>query len=114
MEREITSVDIAVGERLIQYFSKTGSAEQLQDAIQTTALAGTSTGQTLQALTILNHQTPQGQATWIQRSVDKMNKELAKRKGGTITTDSDGNVQVINKQGKDITNKVDLFNLTQK
>ncbi len=108
----ITSVDIAVGERLIQYFSKTGSAEQLQDAIQTTALAGTSTGQTLQALTILNHQTPQGQVTWLQRSIDKMNKELAKKKGGTITTDADGNIQIVNKQGKDITNKVDLFNLT--
>ena len=41
-----------------------------------------------------------------------MNKELAKKKGGTITTDADGNLQVINKQGVDITDKVDLFNLT--
>ena len=109
---KISSVDIAVGERLIQYFSKTGSKQQLQEAIQATAMAGTSAGQTVQALSMLNHQTPQGQATWIQRSVDKMNKELAKKKGGTITTDADGNLQVINKQGKDITNKVDLFNLT--
>ena len=108
----ITSVDIAVGERLIQYFSKTGSAEQLQDAIQTTALAGTSTGQTLQALTILNHQTPQGQVTWIQRSIEKINKELAKKKGGTITKDEDGNLKIVNKQGKDITDKVKLFDLT--
>lgn len=109
---KISSVDIAVGERLIQYFSKTGNKQQLQDAIQATAMAGTSAGQTVQALSMLNHQTPQGQATWIQRSVDKMNKELAKKKGGTITTDADGNLQVINKQGVDITNKVDLFNLT--
>lgn len=109
---KISSVDIAVGERLIQYFSKIGSKQQLQEAIQATAMAGTSAGQTVQALSMLNHQTPQGQATWIQRSVDKMNKELAKKKGGTITTDADGNLQVINKQGKDITNKVDLFNLT--
>lgn len=109
---KISSVDIAVGERLIQYFSKTGNKQQLQDAIQATAMAGTSAGQTVQALSMLNHQTPQGQATWIQRSVDKMNKELAKKKGGTITTDADGNLQVINKQGVDITDKVDLFNLT--
>lgn len=109
---KISSVDIAVGERLIQYFSKTGSKQQLQEAIQATAMAGTSAGQTVQALSMLNHQTPQGQATWIQRSVDKMNKELAKKKGGTITTDADGNLQVINKQGVDITDKVDLFNLT--
>lgn len=109
---KINSVDIAVGERLIQYFSKTGDAINLQNAIQATAMAGTSTGQTLQALSILNHQTPQGQVTWIQRSVDKMNKELARKKGGTITTDAEGNLQVINKQGKDITDKVNLFKLT--
>jgi len=104
--------DIALGERLIQYFSKTGDAVQLQNVMQATAMAGTEAGRAVQILSMLNHQTPQGQATWIQRSVDKMNTELAKKKGGTITTDADGNLQVINKQGKDITNKVDLFNLT--
>lgn len=108
----VSSVDIAVGERLIQYYSKIGDKTNLQEAIQTTAMAGTSAGQTVQALAMLNHQTPQGQATWIQRSVDKMNNELAKKKGGTITKDSEGNVKVINKLGKDITDKVDLFNLT--
>lgn len=109
---KISPVDIATGERLIQYFSKTGSKEQLQEAIQATALAGTRAGQTVQALAILNHQTPQGQATWIQRSVEKINKELAKKKGGTITKDEDGNLKIVNKQGKDITDKVKLFDLT--
>lgn len=109
---KISSVDIAVGERLIQYYSKIGDKANLQDAIQTTAMAGTSAGQTVQALAMLNHQTPEGQATWIQRSVDKMNNELAKRKGGTITKDEEGNIKVVNKQGKDITDKVDLFELT--
>lgn len=108
----VSSTDIAVGERLIQYYSKIGDKTNLQEAIQTTAMAGTSAGQTVQALAMLNHQTPQGQATWIQKSVDKMNNELAKKKGGTITKDIEGNVKVINKLGKDITDKVDLFNLT--
>lgn len=109
---KIDSVDIAVGERLIQYYSKIGDKTNLQEAIQATAMAGTSAGQTVQALAMLNHQTPQGQATWIQRSVDKMNNELAKRKGGIITKNDDGNIRVINKQGKDITDKVNLFHLT--
>ena len=109
---KIEAVDIAVGERLIQYYSKVGDKTNLQEAIQATAMAGTNTGKTVQALSMLNHQTPEGQATWIQRSVDKMNNELAKKKGGTITKDSDGNIKVINKQGKDITGKVDLFDLT--
>ncbi|HJJ15497.1 MAG TPA: hypothetical protein OIM60_03620 [Clostridiaceae bacterium] len=108
---KIEAVDIAVGERLIQYYSKVGDKTNLQEAIQATAMAGTNAGKTVQALSMLNHQTPEGQATWIQRSVDKMNNELAKKKGGTITKDSEGNIKVINKLGKDITDKVDLFDL---
>ena len=109
---KISSVDIAVGERLIQYYSKTGNAVKLQEAIQTTAMAGTSAGQTVQALSLLNHQTPQGQAMWLQKSVDKMNNELARRKGGKINKDENGNIRVINNKGIDITEKVELFNLT--
>lgn len=109
---KISSVDIAVGERLIQYYSKTGNAVKLQEAIQTTAMAGTSAGQTVQALSLLNHQTPQGQAMWLQKSVDKMNNELARRKGGKIKKDENGNIRVINNKGVDITEKVELFNLT--
>lgn len=109
---KISSVDIAVGERLIQYYSKTGNAVKLQEAIQTTAMAGTSAGQTVQALSLLNHQTPQGQAMWLQKSVDKMNNELARRKGGKINKDENGNIRVTNNKGVDITEKVELFNLT--
>lgn len=109
---KISSVDIAVGERLIQYYSKTGNAVKLQEAIQTTAMAGTSAGQTVQALSLLNHQTPQGQAMWLQKSVDKMNNELARRKGGKINKDENGSIRVINNKGVDITKKVELFNLT--
>lgn len=109
---KISSVDIAVGERLIQYYSKTGNAVKLQEAIQTTAMAGTSAGQTVQALSLLNHQTPQGQAMWLQKSVDKMNNELARRKGGKINKDENGNIRVINNKDVDITEKVELFNLT--
>lgn len=72
----IKAEDIAIGERLIQYYSKTGNKAKLQDAIQATAMAGTTAGQTVQAMSLLNHQTPEGQAVWLQRSVDKMNKDL--------------------------------------
>ena len=81
IDAKITANDIAVGERLIEYYSKIGDKAKLQEAIQTTAMAGTQAGQTVQALSLLNHQTPQGQVTWIQRSVDKMNQELVKKRG---------------------------------
>lgn len=78
---KITAVDVAVGERLIEYYSKTGDAQKLQDAIQTTAMVGTQLGQAVQAMSILNHQTPQGQVVWIQRSIDKMNNQLKQKRG---------------------------------
>lgn len=81
IDAKITANDIAVGERLIEYYSKIGDKAKLQEAIQTTAMAGTQAGRTVQALSLLNHQTPQGQVTWIQRSVDKMNQELVKKRG---------------------------------
>ena len=79
---KITADDIAVGERLIDYYSKTGEKEKLQDAIQNVALAGTQAGQTVQAMSLINRQTPQGQAVYLSKVVDRMNKEIKKRTKG--------------------------------
>lgn len=76
----ITATDIATSERLIEYYSKVGDKAKLQDAIQTSAMAGTEAGRTVQALSILNHSTPEGQVVWIQRSIDKLNDKLEKTK----------------------------------
>ena len=73
---KIDATDIAVGERLIQYYSLIGDKAKLQESIQATAMAGTTAGQTVQAMSLLKHQTPEGQAVWIQRSVEKMNNDL--------------------------------------
>lgn len=78
---KIDATDIAVGERLIQYYSLVGDKVKLQDAIQATAMAGTTAGQTVQAMSLLNNQTPEGQAIWLQRSVEKMNNDLKKNRG---------------------------------
>lgn len=73
---KIDASDVATGERLIEYYSKIGDKEHLQEAIQTTALAGTQAGQAVQAFALLNRMTPQGQVTYIQRSINKINKKL--------------------------------------
>ena len=44
-------------------------------------MAGTTAGQTVQAMSLLNHQTPEGQAIWLQKSVEKMNNDLKKARG---------------------------------
>lgn len=80
---KITAIDMATGERLIEYYSKIGDKERLQEAMQNTAFAAGDSGRAIQILSMINHQTPQGQALWIQRSIDKVNKRLAKeRKNG--------------------------------
>ena len=76
---KVNDVDMAVGERLIEYYSKIGDSEHLQDAIHATALAGTQAGRTVQAMALLNHMTPQGQVVWLERSVNKANKELEQK-----------------------------------
>lgn len=78
---KISSVDIAVGERLMQYYSKTGEYDNLRDAMQATSMAGTTAGQTVQAMSLLNHQTPEGQLLWLQRSIEKMNNDLQRNRG---------------------------------
>ena len=78
----ITAEDIATGERLIEYYSKIGDKEKLQDSIQNVALAGTQLGQAVQAMSLVNRQTPQGQAVYLQKVVDKMNSEIDRRTKG--------------------------------
>lgn len=101
--------DIALGERLIKYYSKIGDSEKLQLAIQNTAMAGTELGQAVQAMSILNHQTPVGQVSWIERSINKVNQEILNKKGYTLDKDTG---KITNRNGKDVTDKVPLFDFT--
>lgn len=78
----ITATDIATGERLIEYYSKIGDKEKLQDSIQNVALAGTQLGQAVQAMSLVNRQTPQGQAVYLQKVIDRMNNDIDKRTKG--------------------------------
>ena len=79
---KITAADIATGERLIEYYSKIGDKEKLQDNIQNVALAGTQLGQAVQAMSLVNRQTPQGQAVYLQKVIDRMNNDIDKRTKG--------------------------------
>lgn len=101
---KITPDDIATGERLIQYYSKTGNKEMLQDTIQNVALAGTQAGQTVQAMSLIHRQTPEGQAMYIQKIVDNMNKEIENRtkgKGKQFDLTPDMIEKIVNSKGKE-------------
>ena len=104
----LNATDIAVSERLIEYYSKIGDLEKLETAIQNTALAGTQLGQSVQALSLINRQTPVGQVTYIERTIKKLNQEILNNKG--YTQNSEG--KILNKKGEDVTDKVELFDFT--
>jgi hypothetical protein len=84
--KKVSVDDIALGERLIQYYSKIGDKENLQDAIHYTAIMGTEAGRAVQVMSLLNHMTPQGQLVWLDRSITKMNNELQQRYGNKENT----------------------------
>lgn len=84
--KKVSVDDIALGERLIQYYSKIGDRSNLQDAIHYTAIMGTEAGRAVQVMSLLNHMTPQGQLVWLDRSITKMNNELQQRYGNKENT----------------------------
>lgn len=79
---KLTANDIAVGERLIQYYSKTGEWEKAQDTIQNVAMAGTELGQAVQAFSLIHKQTPIGQVVAMKKFVEKQNKNIDKKTKG--------------------------------
>ena len=107
---KITPEDIATGERLIQYYSKTGEWEKLQDVIQNVAMAGTEAGQTVQAFSLLRKQTPTGQAVYMRKLVDKLNKQIDKQthgKGKKFELTDDMIQKILNSNKDNLENVID-------
>lgn len=96
---------------LLDYYGKNGDTQRAETTLQNLAMSGTETAQALQIQRALNHMTPQGQAIWIQRSADKLNKSMLAKKKATIQT-IDGEQRIIDRNGNDITDKTPLFKFT--
>ena len=78
-----TSVeDIALGERLIQEAVKKGDTKTAGDLIQDVAILGTELGQKVQALSIIQRMTPEGQLRMLEKTINR-----GKTKGDKAFTD---------------------------
>ena len=108
----LSAEDMVASIELYNHYVQKGDIQKSETALQNLAMSGTEIAQALQAMSIMNHMTPQGQAIWIQRSADKLNKSMLAKKKATLKT-IDGQQRVIDKNGKDITNKTPLFKFTQ-
>jgi hypothetical protein len=108
----LSAEDMVASIELYNHYVQKGDIQKSETALQNLAMSGTEIAQALQAMSIMNHMTPQGQAIWIQRSADKLNKSMLAKKKATIQT-IDGQQRIIDKNGKDITDKTPLFKFTQ-
>jgi len=90
---KISVDDVALAERLIQEASKKGDAATASELIMDTATLGTELGQKVQALSIIQRLTPEGQLAYYQKIVQR-----AKAKGDT----SFQNVEITNDMAENI------------
>lgn len=69
--RTVSLSDIALGERLVQESLKRGDTKTTGELIQNIAILGTELGQKVQALSIIQRMTPEGQLKMLQKVVNR-------------------------------------------
>ena len=70
--RRLNANDLALGEKLIQEYSKTDDLSTLNDLIQDVALIGTEMGQSVQALSLIKKM---GQLMTLQKAINRINSK---------------------------------------
>ena len=86
----ITKNDIALGEFLYTEAVKAGDVATATRLVAELSAAGTRAGQTVQAMSLLKKMTPSGQLYYLQKAVEKLNKDLEKQgKAPTVEIDAD-------------------------
>ncbi len=86
----ITKNDIALGEFLYTEAVKAGDIATATRLVAELSAAGTRAGQTVQAMSLLKKMTPSGQLYYLQKAVEKLNKDLEKQgKEPNIEIDAD-------------------------
>ncbi|MEH7082971.1 hypothetical protein V7139_09585 [Neobacillus drentensis] len=71
---------VAVGHRLIDEFQKAGNFDKALDVVEALAEHGTKSGQNVQAFSLYNRLSPEGQLLRAQRRVNKINENISNPK----------------------------------
>ena len=69
--KSVSLEDVALGERLIQEAIKRGDTKTAGELIQNVAILGTELGQKVQALSMIQRMTPEGQLKMLQKTVER-------------------------------------------
>jgi hypothetical protein len=102
-ERKLSVEDIALGERLIQEAAKAGDAKAVRDLIIDVSILGTELGQRVQALSLINRLTPEGQLKALHRTVERGKAKGDKAFDGVEVTED------MNKRITDVYNEDGTF-----
>ncbi|MEG2185561.1 MAG: hypothetical protein RRY12_12845, partial [Cloacibacillus sp.] len=78
-EHSPTKNDIAVGELLWLEAAKVGDMDTAMRVLTDVAAMGTQSGQVVQAMSLLKKMTPSGQLYYLQKALDRLNKDYRKR-----------------------------------
>lgn len=73
--RRLNANDLALGEKLIQEYSRTDDLATLNNLIQDVALIGTEMGQSVQALSLIKKMGPEGQLMTLQKAINRINSK---------------------------------------
>lgn len=84
--KKTTLEDIALGERLLQEAMKKGDTATAGELIQNIAILGTELGQKVQALSIIQRLTPEGQLKMLQKTVNRGKVKGDKAYEGVVIT----------------------------
>ena len=79
MNERFNANDIAMGELLIQEAIKNGDYDKAQDLISDVAIIGTELGQAVQALSLIERMTPEGQLKYLNKVMNKINENIDKK-----------------------------------
>lgn len=84
--KRVALEDIALGERLIQEAMKRGDTKTAGELIQNVAILGTELGQKVQALSIIQRLTPEGQLKMLQKTIERGKTKGDKAYDGVVLT----------------------------
>lgn len=99
--------EMALGERLIVEANKRGDFDGAVELIADVAAMGTELGQSVQALRMLKKFSPEGQLMALQRSVERMNAQLAAKKEKPVQIPDKNAQEILKAKGENLQSAVD-------
>lgn len=102
LNEHISLDDIAMGELLIQKAKALNDLDTAQDLIADVAILGTDLGQAVQALSLINRLTPEGQLKYLDKVVNRINTKIDNQNSKKPDNKKIGNIKLSKEKAQKI------------